>query len=150
MRKLIAIAAVSAVALAAPGSAGAGQDKKKYVGGFEPTGDMSFVLKKANNGKKIFNFKWVGFPLDCRGTPETSSSKLLFAVEVENREFKTRAVDDENDPGALLKLKGELKGMTLAEGTMSIEGKNVPVDGGGRKKCDSGILDWTASTLAGR
>jgi len=150
MRKLIAIAAVSAVALAVPGSAGAGQEKTKYLGSFEPTGDMSFVLKKANNGKKIFNFKWVGFPLDCRGTPETSSSRLLFAVEVENKEFKTRAVDNEDNPGALLKLKGELQGRTLADGTMSIEGRNVPVDGGGRKKCDSGTLDWSASTLAGR
>jgi hypothetical protein len=150
MRKLIAIAAVSAVALSVPGSAGAGQGKTKYFGAFQPTGELSFVLKKANNGKKIFNFKWAGFPLDCQGTPRTSSDKLSFAVRVKDRQFQTRAVDDENDPGALLKLKGELRGKTLADGTMSIEGNKVPVDDGGRRKCDSGTVSWTASTLTGR
>ena len=146
MRKLIAFAAVIAVALAAPTAVGAGQGKTKYFGQFESSGDLSFVVKKTEKGKKVFNYKWEGFPLDCQGIPETSSSNLSFSVKVENKKFETQAVDDPQDPGALLKLKGELNGKTEANGTMSIEGKNVPVDSGGNKKCDSGKVDWTAAT----
>ena len=147
MRKLIAMAAVSAVALAAPGSAGAGQDRTKYVGAFEPTGSVSFVVKKTNNGKKVFNFEWAGFPLDCRGTPETSSDGLTFAVPVKQGEFKTSAADTDNrgNVDALLKLGGEFASRTSASGTMRIEGKEVRIDGGGRKNCDSGRVDWVAS-----
>jgi hypothetical protein len=147
MRKLIAIVAVSAVALAVPGSAGAGQGKSKYTGGFVPTGDLSFVVKKAKNGKKVFNFKWAEFPLDCQGTPETSSNKLSFSVRVKDKKFSAQAVDNQDNPGALLKLKGQFTGKTLADGTMSIEGKKVPVDSGGRKKCDSGQVSWSATTF---
>ena len=145
MKKLVAFAAVVAVALAAPTAVGAGQGKTKYLGQFESSGDLSFVVKKTKNGKKVFNYKWEGFPLDCRGTPETSSSNLTFSVKVKNKKFETQAVDDQQNPGALLKLKGELNGKTEANGTMSIEGKNVPVDSGGRKKCDSGKVGWTAA-----
>ncbi len=147
MRKLIAVVAVSAVALTVPGSAGAGQGKAKYFGGFEGTGDLSFVVKKSKNGKKVFNFKWVGFPLDCQGAPETSSNKLSFSVKIEKNKFRTQAVDNQDKPGALLKLKGKLKGKSLANGSMRIEGKRVPVDSGGTAKCDSGKVGWTASTL---
>ena len=145
MRKLVALAGAIAVALSAPTAVGAGQGKTKYFGEFVPAGDLSFVVKKTENGKRVFNYKWAGFPLDCRGTPETSSSNLNFSVKVENKRFETQAVDDQQDPGALLKLKGELNGQSSANGTMSIEGRNVPVDSGGKKKCDSGKVDWTAA-----
>jgi hypothetical protein len=146
MRKLIAFAAVVAVALGAPAAIGAGQGKKKYFGGFESSGALSFVVKKTEGGKRVFNFKWEDFPLDCKGTPETSSSNLSFSVKVENKKFETRAVDNQQDPGALLKLKGQLVGKSAANGSMSIEGKDVPVDSGGKKSCESGKVGWGAST----
>lgn len=150
MRKGLAVAAVAAVALAAPGSAGAGQGKKKYSGVFESGGTMSFVVKKTASGKKVFNFNWQNFPLNCNGTLETSSDGLSFAVRVKDQQFRTRAadVDAQGNVDALLRLKGQLEGRVKASGTMSIEGRDVRVDGGGRKKCDSGRVNWEATTLA--
>ena len=144
MRKCIALAAVSAVALTAPGSVSAGQGKVKYLGGFEATGTLSFVVERTRSGKKVFRYKWNDFPLDCRSGPETSSSRLTYAVRVENKRFSARAVDNIRDPGAFLRIRGEFQGTSSASGTMRLEGKNVPVDSGGRKNCDSGRVGWTA------
>ena len=146
MRKHIALAAVLAVALTAPGSVSAGQGKVKYVGSFEPTGTLSFVVEKTKRGKKVFRYKWNDVPLDCRSGPETSSSRLTYAVRVKNKKFSARAVDNVSDPGAFLRINGEFQGSTSATGNMSLEGKNVPVDSGGRRNCESGRVGWTALT----
>jgi hypothetical protein len=139
----IAVLAV-AVALLAPASAGAAG--KKFQGAFANGGTNSFTLKKTKHGKKVFNFEWVGFSLACDGGPATSSDGLTFSVRVRNQKFE--AVATPGDPKkAKLTLAGKFTSKVTAEGTMRIEGSRVPLDGGGRDRCDSGKVAWTAERL---
>ena len=147
MRKLLALAGVSAVslcALAAPTFAGAAG--KKYEGAFETGGTNSFTLKKTNNGKKVMNYDWALFSLDCDGGPKTSTNGLSFGVKVKNDKFEAVATPSTADK-VKLTLKGEFTDGSSAEGTMRIEGSKVPVDGGGKDSCDSGKVAWTAEKL---
>jgi hypothetical protein len=143
MRSRIGLVAL-AVALVLPAVAGAGQDKTRYLGSFESSGTLQFVVKKTDRGKKVFNFRWTDFPLDCKGGEDTSSNGLTFGVRVRNGRFETQAVDNPDNPGSRLFLEGRLEGVS-ASGTMRLRGKRVPVDGPGRKECDSGTVDWSAS-----
>jgi len=144
MRKLLALAGVTAVALVAPATVGAAG--KKYQGLFEAGGTNSFTLKKTDNGKKVVNYEWVSFPLSCDGGPATSTNGLSFGVRVRNDKFEATATPSSEEKSKLT-LKGEFVGANSAKGTMRIEGSKVPVDGGGRDRCDSGKVAWTASKL---
>jgi len=148
VRRFVAIVATTAVALAAPSAAEAGKTTS-YDGAFAPSGALQFDVKQTSNGKKVLKFRWTDFPLACRGGPETSSSRLRFAVDVSQKRFRTSAVDDQDHPGALLKLNGKLIGQDAAVGSMRIRGDRVPIDRGTdkRKQCDSGRLRWTATAL---
>ncbi len=135
-----------AVAFALVGATPAGAAGKKYEGAFASGGTNSFTLKKTKNGKKVFNYEWVGFSLSCEGGPRTSSNGLSFSVRVEDREFE--AIASPSTPQkAKLTIRGKFVGRSSAEGTMRIEGSRVPVDGGGRDRCDSGKVAWTADRI---
>jgi len=105
---------------------------------------MSFELKKSRNGKTVVKYTWEDFPLLCDSGPKTSSDFLAFGQKVRRGKFDAVAVDNQSNPGARLKLEGKLKGPRNAEGTLRIEGKRVPLDGGGKDRCDSGKVAWTA------
>jgi hypothetical protein len=147
MRKLLALAGVSAVALGAlTAPAFAGVAGKTYEGAFENGGTNSFTLKKTNNGKKVMKYEWALFSMDCDGGPQTSTNGLSFGVKVKNDKFEAVATPSTADK-VKLTLKGEFTGGGSAEGTMRIEGSKVPVDGGGKDSCDSGKVLWTAEKV---
>ena len=145
--KLAALTALAVTAVAAPSAQAA---ERKYEGAFVPSGTLSFVVKKSGDGKKVVNYRWDDFPLDCRGGDEKSSSFLEFSIRVRRGKFSTVAVDNPDNPGARLQLEGRLIGRNNAKGTMRLEGRRVPVDGPGRENCDSGRLNWTAARVASR
>ncbi len=148
MKKYAIASLAVAVALLAPSSVSAAG--KKFQGEFATGGTNSFTLKKAKNGKKVFNYEWVGFSLACDGGPETSSNGLTFKVAVKKKKFEAVATPNEAAPEkAKLTLSGKFTGKNTAEGTMRIKGSKVPLDGGGRDNCDSGKVAWTASRLTG-
>ena len=134
------------VALAAPtiGSAAG----KKFQGVFATGGTNTFTLKKTKNGKKIFNYEWVGFALVCDGGPRTSSNGISFKIAV--RKHKFEAVASPSDPKqAKLSIAGKFTSKTTAKGTMRLQGTKVPVDQGGKDRCDSGKVAWNAERLSG-
>ena len=133
------LATAIALVTATPASAGG----KRYEGAFATGGTNSFTLKKTRNGKKVFNYQWDGFSLSCDGGPRTSSNGLSFAVRVQNRKFEAVASPSTTDR-ARLSIKGRFVGRSSAEGTMRMEGSRVPVDGGGKDRCDSGKVPWIA------
>lgn len=145
MRKLAFFAGVAAIALGAPTAGAAG---KSYDGTFEPGGTLAFKLEKTKTGKKIFNYRFKSFPLQCSGGPNTTSGNLTFAVRVKNNKFSTVAVagNDPQNPAAKLSLAGTLKPNGNAKGTMKIEGSKVDVDSGRRSACSSPRTDWSASS----
>ena len=126
MRKLFALTGAIVVALVAPATVGAAA--KVYVGEFETSGEVQFKVKKTNDGKKIKEFDWFQFPLDCQGTPNTSTNGLSFAPKVKNNKFEAVGIADSNGLDAKLKVTGTLKGSGQAKGTLEIDGKKVPVD----------------------
>ena len=147
MKKFLTLAGVSAVALIAPATVGAAT--KSYNGTFVPGGTLSFDLKKTNKGKKILDYTFFGFPVQCKSGPETTSGHLNFAVKVKHNRFEANA--QSNEPGAESKLTliGKLKNGGQAEGTLKVQGKDVKIDDppGARKNCSSPKTAWTASTV---
>ncbi len=146
MRKLIAVVGVVSVAFAATTAVG-GLNRSMYRGDFEETGRMSFTLERFQNGKRVINFSWKQFPLDCQGRARTSSGHLEFSQKVERRRFSAEAVDDADDPGSRLSMAGRLVGQRNAQGTLRIRGKEVPLDNGSVRNCESGTVGWTAERL---
>ena len=141
MRTKFITAGLAALALAVPASASAATT---YSGNFETTGTLQFTV--SNN--KVKEFQFVGFPLNCGGDAKTSSGNLTFDVKVKKGHFEASAINGKpKNPKAKLKLVGDIDG-TLASGTMNIKGKKVPLDGGGRGKCHSGNVGWTAAAQA--
>lgn len=138
MRTKFITAGLAALALAVPASASAATT---YSGNFEPTGTLQFTV--SNN--KVKEFQFSGFPLNCGGASKTTSGNLTFDVRVKKGHFEAAAVLGNADrPKAKLKLVGDIDG-ALASGTMNIKGRKVPLDGGGRGKCHSGNVAWTAA-----
>lgn len=146
MRKLFALTGMIVVALIAPATVGAAT--KVYVGQFETSGEVQFKVVKTNNGKKIKDFNWFQFPLNCEGDPNTSTNGLSFAPKVQNSKFEAVAIADDNGLDAKLKVTGTLKGSGKARGTLEIDGRKVPVDNDpSPDKCSSPKTSWTASVV---
>ena len=86
-------------------------------------------------------------PISCNGGDGTASGQdKLDALPVKNDAFKV--VLEASDPtlNAKLVFAGTLDGAD-AKGTFHLSGKKVPLDGGDTgRKCDTGVLHWTASS----
>ncbi len=146
MRKLIALMALSIAVLIAPAAVGAA--KKTYGGAFESSGELQFDLKKANKGKKILDFTFAGFPVQCDSGSQTTSGHLTFAIKVKNNKFEADAISTNPGSESKLNLTGKLKNGGQAEGTLKVHGANVLIDNppNTRDNCTSPKTDWTAST----
>jgi hypothetical protein len=146
MRKLFAFTGTIVVALVAPATVGAAA--KVYVGEFETSGEVQFKVKKTDHGKKIKEFDWFEFPLNCQGTPKTSTNGLSFAPKVRNNRFEAVATAIGDGLDAKLKVTGTLKGSGKAKGTLEIDGDKVPVnEAPSPDKCSSPRTSWTASVV---
>jgi hypothetical protein len=148
MRKLLALAGVTAVALVAPATVGAAT--KVYEGTVTPGGTVKFKLKTTENGKKVAGFRFSGVPAVCTSGAETVSGRITFADRVENNRFQFRAVaGNPQNPQAAAIVKGEIS-RNSAEGTIRVHGRKVLVDppaNGQRSECETGTLDWTAEKV---
>jgi hypothetical protein len=144
MKRTVIGCVIACVAMLAPAVADA--SKKQYAGSIEPSGEISFTLRKQNGKLDVLKLAWTNLPVDCNGEPNTTSGKLSFAVPVKDHKFKARAVlGDPQSPEARAVIKGELKGKRHAEGTIEVNGSHLPTDDGGSGNCESGRLDWSAS-----
>lgn len=144
MKKFAVAVLSAALMLSAPAAVGAGK-KKAFAGSFKPAGTLQFDLKKTKKGKRVVNFEWDAFPLECDGGPKTSSGNLTFKVKVKKKEFSATAVPNADPKAAKLSLKGEFKGKRNAEGTMRLRGDKVPTDTT-PDRCDS-KHPWKASVI---
>jgi ABC-type sugar transport system substrate-binding protein len=147
MKRFAALAGVLVVGLVAPATVGAAA--KTYVGVFESSGELGFKVKKTEHGKKIKEFDWFQFPLQCQSGPRTTTNGLSFAPKVRDRRFEAVAiVGNQGNPKAELRLTGKLKSGGSAEGTLKIEGRDVPLDPEPTSdKCSSPKTSWTASVV---
>ena len=143
MKKIATFAVAGAVAFA-PAIADAGG--RSYDGTFETGGELHFKVVKSDNGKKVINYRFERFALNCEGGPNTTTDGLSFSVRVRDNKFSTRAVlGNPDNPRATLNLQGKLL-PNGAEGTMKIEGRKVPTDTGPNSDaCSSPKTAWTAS-----
>ena len=143
MKKIAMFAVVGAVTLA-PAVASAGG--RSYDGAFATGGELHFKVVKSQDGKKVINYRFERFVLNCEGGPNTTTGDLSFSVRVRDNKFSTRAVlGNPNSPRATLNLQGKLN-PNGAEGTMKIEGRKVPTDTGPNSDaCSSPKTAWTAS-----
>lgn len=143
MKRTTALVIVLAITLFTPQALGAA--KRSYAGEFATSGTLAFDVKKSKRGKKVVEFRFKRFPLDCERGPNTVSGGLTFAVDVKRRKFETVALENPDNPKAKLKLDGRLQGRTAAKGSMSVEGRKVLVTQGKRDRCSSGDVPWTAT-----
>jgi hypothetical protein len=147
MRKVLALAGVSAVALLAPATVDAAT--KNYGGGFDPSGNLEFKLEKTKHSKKVKGFKFFALPVQCDSGPNTVSGKITFAIKVKRKKFEAVATSDNPDSEAKLSLYGKFTGGGNAKGTLKVKGENVNVDNPVRRgsdTCASPKTNWTAST----
>ena len=140
------IASLAVVAaLVAPMDASAAG--KKFEGGVDGGGTVSFTLKKTQNGEKVVKFTFLAVPADCSGSPETVSGRVTFGIKVDRNEFETKAVAGNPDnPKSALKLTGKIR-KNSAKGTLSVSGSKVLIDPGAegeRAACKTGKLSWNA------
>ncbi|MDQ3729379.1 MAG: hypothetical protein M3355_07280 [Actinomycetota bacterium] len=142
MKKIAMFAVVGAVALA-PAVASAGG--RSYDGAFDTGGELHFKVVKSQDGKKVINYRFERFAVNCEGRSNTTTGDLSFSVRVQNNKFDTRAIlGDPGNPKATLNLHGKLL-PNGAEGTMKIEGRKVRTDTGPNTACSSPKTGWTAS-----
>ena len=120
--------------------------KRDYAGKIDPSGTVSFTLRKKDGQRDVLRFAWQELPVNCNGKPRTTYGKLDFKIEVEDRRFKARGVlGDPDKPDARAVVKGELKGRRRAVGTIEVDGSELPTNDGETRNCESGVLDWKAS-----
>ena len=144
MRKTTISCAAVCLALVVPTVADA--SKKEYSGKIDPSGTVSFTLRKQDEKRDVLKFAWADLPVDCMGDPDTTDGKLSFAIPVKDKKFKARAVlGDPDAPDARAVVKGKLKGKRRAVGTIEVDGRKLPTSDGGSRNCESGLLDWKAS-----
>ena len=145
MRRTTISCAAVCLALVTPTIADA--SKKEYDGKIDPSGTVSFTLRKQDGKLDVLKFAWDALPVDCNGTPHTTDGKLSYAIPVKDNKFKARAVlgEDPDAPDARAVIKGKLKGKRNAEGTIEVDGRKLPTEDGKTHNCESGLLDWKAS-----
>ncbi len=142
MKKLSVLAlAVCTLSVAVPATAGTA----KYKGDIDPSGRLAFSVEKAAGKVKVDKLNWSVLPVDCNGTPGTTSGGLSFRVPVKQGSFHAAAVlGDPDNPEAKADIRGKLTAKA-ASGTISVSGTKTPLDTGKDSNCRSGSLDWTAS-----
>ena len=120
--------------------------KRDYAGKIDPSGTVSFTLRKKDGQRDVLRFAWDQLPVQCNSKPYSTDGKLSFAIEVKDRKFKARAVlGDPDKPDARAVIKGKLKGKRRAVGTIEVDGSKLPTNDGETRNCESGLLDWKAS-----
>lgn len=117
-----------------------------YGGTFATGGKLEFKLKHRRSERKVRGWTWSQFPVTCDNKPTTTSGQYLFALRVDAREFKGRAVlRRDGDSGPVVggaRVVGTFSGgYRGAAGTFRVYGKTPE----GAKHCESGRVDWTAT-----
>jgi hypothetical protein len=138
----ILLCVVLIVALALPTQAIA--STKSYGGGFDPSGSLSFKVKKKKHKKKrVIKFLFQGVPMTCDDGAHTTSGLLTFAMKVKKGSFHGDASFNNQ---ATLVVQGELSGSS-ASGALQAIGA-LPIDGGdgaAGTNCDTGVRPWSAA-----
>jgi hypothetical protein len=144
MRRTTIGCIVACLAMLVPTVADA--SKRDYAGKIDPSGTVSFTLRKKDGQRDILQFAWQELPVKCNGKPYTTTGRLDFAIEVRDRKFKARGVlGDHDKPKARAVVKGKLKGKRRAVGTIEVDGSRLPTNDNENRNCESGLLDWKAS-----
>ena len=149
MKKFLALAGVSAVALIAPGTVGAAT--KSYSGTFESSGTVGFDVKKKKGKRKVIKFRFDDLPVECDAGPNTASGNVPeFKIKVsDGGNFDADLVSETPGAEAELNIAGKLKSGGKAAGNLRLHGKDVIVDntaGGETQPCDSDKTKWTAES----
>jgi hypothetical protein len=142
--KRIAVSVVVVAVLALPTQALG--STKSYSGGFDPSGAVSFKVKKKKHGKKkkVIKFLFEGVPTTCDDGVHTTSGLLTFAMKLKHKNFHGDASFNNQ---ATLVVAGKVDGSS-ASGTLQAIGA-LPIDNGdgaSGTNCDTGIRPWSASS----
>lgn len=150
MRRAAQLVAVLVVAAALAAPSALARAKTKYEGAFAGGGTMSFVVTKKNKKKRVVNYRFRDFVVDCGGVPKLTSGNLTFRISISKKgKFDTVAVSgNPSNPKSKLVLAGTAKGSS-ANGTMKVSGSAVNVGGDPpeRDDCTSAKTPWTAEKV---
>jgi hypothetical protein len=140
----VLIPAALAVALTIP--AGAAASTHGYSGTVDPSGTLSFKVKKKHGKTRVRAFRFEQIPVTCDAGADTTFGKLEFAIDVKRKKFHAVAVHrPDGSEGSTLKLRGKLtdKGRR-ATGTIRVFGSPPLESGNTGVNCHTGKRPWSA------
>jgi hypothetical protein len=138
--KRFLIPLVLVLALALPGQALAGT--KSFSGAIDPSGTVSFKVKKKHGKKKVTGLKFNQVPITCDGGASTTGADVGNAGRLKHKKF---GFSGSNPSGtATLDAVGKVTGSS-ASGAVQIQGDVLLSDGSTGTNCDTGALGWTAA-----
>jgi hypothetical protein len=153
VKRFLISSIVAGLALAGPLFASAATSTRSFSGTIDPSGTVSFKLKKHNGTRTIpgaspsKGFTFGSMPVDCDGGPDTTGGVVTFTIPVKDTgKFTIKAVaGNPQNPSSALLVKGDFNNKyTKASGTIRVHGSNVLISGNNHDACDSGTLDWSA------
>ena len=143
MRRVL-IPAVLAAALTIP--AGAVASSHAYSGAVDPSGTLSFKVKKKHGKTRVRAFRFEQIPVTCDAGADTTFGTLDFGIKVKRKKFHAVAVHQPHgSEGSTLKVRGRLTGGARhATGTIRVFGAPPLGSGNPGVNCHTGKRPWTA------